>query len=125
MGDLHADLQCFARILHLIAHYELENYTLVEYLVKSVYHFIAKNKDLSEVMQEIIRFLRKNVYTHPRELKQAFAELKDRLLTISKNPYEKRSFLYLDIISWLESKITGRTVQDVIREKFIRRIPRY
>jgi len=125
VGDLHADLQCFARILHLIAHYELENYTLVEYLVKSVYHFIAKNKDLSEVMQEIIRFLRKNVYTHPRELKQAFAELKDRLLTISKNPYEKRSFLYLDIISWLESKITGRTVQDVIREKFIRRIPRY
>ncbi|QOR75538.1 MAG: hypothetical protein IMW88_09340 [Thermoflavifilum sp.] len=125
VGDLHADLQCFARILHLIAHYELENYTLVEYLVKSVYHFIAKNKDLSEVMQEIIRFLRKNVYTHPRELRQAFVELKDRLLQISTNPYEKRSFLYLDIISWLESKISGRTVQEIIQEKFVKRIPRY
>jgi len=76
-------------------------------------------------MQEIIRFLRKNVYTHPRELRQAFVELKDRLLQISTNPYEKRSFLYLDIISWLESKISGRTVQEIIQEKFVKRIPRY
>lgn len=125
VGDLHSDLQCFARILHLIAHYELENYSLVEYLVKSVYHFIAKNKDLSQVMQEIIRFLRKNVYANPRELKQSFIELKDRLLQVSTNPYEKRSFLYLDIISWLESKISSKTVQEVIREKFLHHIPRY
>jgi RNase P/RNase MRP subunit POP5 len=34
------------------------------------------------------------------------------------NPYEKRAFIYFDIISWLESKIEHKKVQDIIREKF-------
>jgi hypothetical protein len=40
--DLRTDLQCYARLLHLIAHYELGNYQLLEYLIKSVYRFMAK-----------------------------------------------------------------------------------
>lgn len=124
IGNLRADIQCFARILHLIAHYELENYSLVEYLIKSVYHFIAKNKDLGQMMEEILKFLRKNIYAHPKALRNAFAELKEKLVLISRNPYERRSFLYLDIISWLESKIEGVPVQDVIKRKFLKKEPR-
>jgi len=124
IGNLRADIQCFARILHLIAHYELENYSLVEYLIKSVYHFIAKNKDLGQMMEEILKFLRKNIYAHPKALRNAFADLKERLVQISRNPYERRSFLYLDIISWLESKIEGVPVQEVIRRKFLNKEPR-
>ncbi|RAJ02497.1 hypothetical protein LX64_03516 [Chitinophaga skermanii] len=124
IGNLRADIQCFARILHLIAHYELENYSLVEYLIKSVYHFIAKNKDLGLVMEEILKFLRKNIYAHPKALRAAFIELKDRLVELSQNPYERRSFLYLDIISWLESKIDGIPVQTVIAQKFKDKVPR-
>jgi len=30
-GDLRTDLQCYSRLLHLIAHYELGNYGLLEY----------------------------------------------------------------------------------------------
>jgi hypothetical protein len=124
IGALRADIQCFARILHLIAHYELENYGLVEYLIKSVYHFISKNKDLGQMMEEILKFLRKNIYAHPKALRSAFADLKERLVEISQNPYERRSFLYLDIISWLESKIEGVPVQDVIKRKFLKKEPR-
>ena len=51
------------------------------------------------------------------ELSGAFLDLKSELLPLTKNLYEKRSFIYFDIISWLESKIEGRTVQEVIREK--------
>ncbi|WP_126247256.1 hypothetical protein [Chitinophaga rhizosphaerae] len=124
IGNLRADIQCFARILHLIAHYELENYSLVEYLIKSVYHFIAKNKDLSQVMEEILKFLRKNMYANPRALRTAFRDLKGKLEIIAKNPYERRSYLYLDIVSWLESKIEGIPVQEVIQQKFRNKVPR-
>jgi hypothetical protein len=34
---------------------------------------------------------------------------------------ETRAFSYLDVISWLESKINGVNVQDVIREKYRRK----
>jgi len=119
IGNLRADIQCFARILHLIAHYELENYSLVEYLIKSVYHFISKHKDLGLVMEEIMKFLRRYIYANPKALRNAFVDLKDRLEQISQDPYERRSFLYLDIISWLESKIEGIPVQEVIHRKFV------
>src|SRR5699024_7008310 len=46
IGNLRADIQCFARILHLIAHYELKHYDLMEYLIPSVYRFLNKNKEI-------------------------------------------------------------------------------
>src|SRR5262249_17258892 len=56
--DLRTDLQCYSRLLHLIAHYELGNYSLVEYLARSVYRFMAKMEHLSIVEKEILDFLR-------------------------------------------------------------------
>lgn len=124
IGNLRSDIQCFARILHLIAHYELKNYDLTEYLLPSVYHFLEKNKDLSAVVEEILKFLKKFNHVGLRGLRQAFIELKERLEIIAQNPYERRFFLYLDVRSWLESKINRRPVQDVIREKFLKKVPR-
>ncbi len=39
--------------LHLIAHYELGNFDLLEYLIKSVYRFMAKMENLSKVEEEM------------------------------------------------------------------------
>lgn len=118
--DLRTDLQCYARLLHLIAHYELGNYQLIEYLVKSVYRFMAKMDNLGAVEEEIFRFLRTSFDLSPRELKPAFEELLARLKQFENDPHGTRAFSYLDFISWLESKIRGVNVQDVIREKFQR-----
>ena len=117
-GALVSDIQCYARILHLIAHFELGNYSLLEYLVKSVYRFLGKMEDLNMVQREILTFLRKEIRTDPKDMRRAFIQLKSKLEKLQNHPNERRSFLYLDIISWLESKIAGKTVQDVIREKF-------
>jgi hypothetical protein len=46
-----------------------------------------------------------------------FKRLKEKLVAISQDPHQRRPFLYLDIISWLESKIEGVAVQDIIRRK--------
>jgi hypothetical protein len=37
---------------------------------------------------------------------------------LENNALEARSFLYLDILSWLESKLKRVPVQDVIAEKY-------
>ncbi|HEU0228394.1 MAG TPA: hypothetical protein VFQ86_11695, partial [Arachidicoccus soli] len=64
-SDLRTDLQCYARLLHLIAHYELGNYDLLEYLLKSVYRFMANMKNLSVVEEAIFSFLRKSFKLSP------------------------------------------------------------
>ncbi len=117
-GALVSDIQCYARILHLIAHFELGNYSLLEYLVKSVYRFLAKMEDLNVVQREILTFLRKEIRTDPKDMRRAFIQLKAKLEKLQDHPNERRSFLYLDIISWLESKIEAKTVGEIIREKF-------
>jgi len=116
--NLREDLHCFARILSLIAHYELEHTDVLDYQIKSVYRFLAKMDNLQKMQLEIFKFLKKLPKVVPSEIKQEFTKLKDRLIEISKDPYESRPFLYLDIISWLESKIEGRPVQEIIRSKF-------
>jgi hypothetical protein len=119
--DLRTDLQCYSRLLHLIAHYELGNFNLLEYLTKSVYRFMAKMENLSRVEEEIFRFLRKSFQMSPKKLQPEFSKLLETLKTYEKNRFETRAFLYLDIISWLESKIREVPVQKIIREKFLER----
>ena len=120
--DFRQDIQSFARILNLIAHFELGNTQLVEYQVKSVYRFLGKMEDLQAVQKEIFRFLRRIPKIRIADLKNEFTNLKNKLIELESNPYERRPYLYLDIISWLESKITDRPVQDIIQEKFKMRL---
>jgi uncharacterized protein YicC (UPF0701 family) len=120
--DLRTDLQCYSRLLHLIAHYELGNEQLLEYLIKSVYRFMAKMQNLSLVEEEIFMFLRKSFALTAKQLEPEFGKLLFKLKKYEKNRFETRAFVYLDIISWLESKIRHADVQDIIREKFLARI---
>ena len=117
--DLRTDLQCYARLLHLIAHYELGNYDILEYLLKSVYRFMYKMENLSTVEVAVFAFIRNSFKLSPRELKPAFEKLLVQLKELEHDRFETRAFMYLDIISWLESKISATPVQTVIRIKFL------
>jgi hypothetical protein len=111
------DLACFARLLCLIAHYETGKDFNLESQLKSTYTFLIKMNDLHEVQKEIIRFLKKLNSIYPSDIKKEFIRMKERFIELEKNKYEKRAFLYLDIISWLESKIENRKISDIIKEK--------
>lgn len=117
--NLRSDIQCYARLLHLIAHYELGNYRLIEYLIKSVYRFMAKMQNLSKVEEAMFEFLRRAFHLSPRELHPEFERLLKKLRTMTNNKFETRAFAYLDIISWLESKVDKKPIQQIIREKFV------
>ncbi len=119
--DLRTDLQCYSRLLHLIAHYELGNNQLLEYLIKSVYRFMAKMDNLGVVEEEIFNFLRRSFRLTPKQLKPEFEILLEKLKKLEKEPSATRAFAYLDIISWLESKIRNVPVQDIIHEKFLKK----
>ncbi len=115
--DLRADIISFARILNLICHYEMENIDLVDYYIKSTYRFLLKKQDFHIFQKHILKFLRRLGYISRFELTDAFKELYEQLLPLTNDPYEKRAFIYFDIISWLESKIQNRPVKVIMQEK--------
>ncbi len=112
--NLRDDLQCYARLLHLIAHYELGNMEVVTYLSKSVFRFMSKMKNLGEVESILFNFLRSTIQSGNEA---SFQELLVKLKPLEKNKLESRAFMYLDIISWLESKIQNKDVQTILKEK--------
>lgn len=120
--SIREDIQSFARILNLIAHFELGNDDLLEYQVKSVYRYLSNMGDLQGVQKEILNFIRQLPNIKPSDLRKVFKQLLTKLVKLSQSKFEKRPFMYLDIISWLECKIENKTVAEVIREKFEKEI---
>ncbi len=115
--DLRNDLQCYARLLHLMAHYELGNFDIMESLTKSVYRFMARMKNLTVVEEEMFRFLKRSFSHSPRQLKPELEKFLDKIKHLEKNRFETRAFAYLDVISWVESKVYGKSLSAVIHEK--------
>lgn len=117
--DLRYDLQCYARLLHLLAHFELGNYELIEPLSRSVYRFMSKRKNFTVVEEEMFKFLRKRIKVRNQELYTELQDFLHRVKKFEKSRFETRAFAYLDIISWVESKVYRKTMSEVIREKYL------
>ena len=114
------DLQCYARLMHLMAHYELGNFEIIESLTRSVYRFMAKMENLTIVEEEMFKFLRNSFHVHRQKLKPELEKFLVNLKRLEKNRFQTRSFAYLDIISWVESKLLDKPMSLIIKEKYLK-----
>jgi len=117
--DLRYDIQCYARLLHLLAHYELGNFDIMDSLIKSVYRFMTKMETITVIEEEIFKFLRSSFKLSRRELRPGLEKLLRTIKQFEKSRFETRSLAYLDIISWLESKVYEKPMSEVIHEKYL------
>lgn len=114
---MREDLLCFSRVLNIFAHYEAGFDYHLESHLRETYKFLIKMNDLHEVQKAMIRFVKGLGDVYPHDLKSAFEELYTELKQYENDPYERRSFLYLDILSWLESKIKSVPIAQIIQDK--------
>ena len=117
-ADLRHDLQCYARLLHLLAHYELGNYELLEYLTKSVYRFMSKMENLTALEEEILKFLRRSFHIPKHDMKKELEAFLHKIRQFEKKRFQSRVFVYLDIVSWVEHKVYNKPLGEIIREKY-------
>ncbi len=118
--DIRIDLQCYARLLHLMAHFELGNDAIIESLIKSVFRFMSRMENMTVVEEEMFKFLRNNVFESAEKLKPGLKKLLQTIKQFEKNRYETRVFSYLDIISWVESKVYNIPMSAVVNEKYMK-----
>lgn len=118
--DLRIDLQCYARLMHLLSHYELGNYEILDSLSKSVHRFMEKMKNLTAVEEAVFKFLKNSFEQSPEKIKKALEKLLDQIKHLETSRFETRSFAYLDIISWAESKVKGKTMEQIVHAKFLK-----
>jgi len=59
------------------------------------------------------------VYESAAKLKPGLKTLLQKIKQFEKNRYETRVFSYLDIISWVESKVYDKPMSVVVHEKYL------
>jgi tetratricopeptide (TPR) repeat protein len=118
-AGLRIDLQSYARLMHLLCHYELGNEEILDSLIKSVYRFMARMKNLTVVEEQIFIFLRHSTKMRLKELKPELKQFLEKIKHLEKNRFETRSFAYLDIISWVEGKVYDKPMSEIIHNKYL------
>ena len=116
---MREDLQCFTRILNLMAHYEAGYDYHLDKIIRDTYKYLLKMNDLHEVQKALLKYVRSLENIYPHDIKDSLKSLYKELKKFEDDPYEKRSFLYLDVLSYLESKIKAKPLRHIIREKAI------
>lgn len=117
LAKLREDLQIYSRLMFLMCHYELGNYDVFKYSIKSFKPYfkkLEKTYPLQQITQvTFLKLADASKSEHIQIMKKALGEFK----ALQKNSFYNVSFTYLDIISWLEAKITNNTLSAIIRKK--------
>jgi len=114
---LRKDIQAYARLMFLMAHYDLENDELLPSIIRSYQKFFEKHKITNKVQNLIFAFFKEIMKAPLLNRKDIQKKYLKELKLLENNKYEKRAFLYLDAVSWLESKIKKQSISSIISQK--------
>jgi hypothetical protein len=116
--NLRTDLQSCMRLMNLLTHFELGNYDLIEYNLKSTYRFIYKQERMHQYERRFIRFFRDAIaLTDRNELPALMRAFREEILEIVKDPFEARASDFYSILAWLEAKLEGGPVRAAKRRE--------
>lgn len=103
-GHLRNDIQIYARSLSLMAHYEMGNYELIPYLADQTIGMIKKIQGAKQTELALVKFLKNVSSLAASDRPLAFQRFKKELVKLAKIKFEKRSFVHLNIMDWVEQR---------------------
>ena len=113
------DFYVLAWVFNLIIHFELNHIDFLPTLIKSTGRFLKKKNRLYKTETTILNFLQTKLPTSytKKSIHKFYMDLLIELKDVVKDPYEAKAFKYFDFISWLESKIEGKSIAEVVKSK--------
>lgn len=117
--NLRQDIYSYTRIFNLILHYELGNYDLLEYLMKSTTRQIKKNSKTEQVELSILKFLKKVIRLGDKAKVKSFETYKEELDAILKEENQSAILEYFNVSAWVESKINNKSFEETIKEMYV------
>lgn len=113
--SLRVDIQCFTRLMLLIALLELDEYEQFDTSYASFKRFFKKQEVPNKVQHLILEMLYKLMSVGVYDRKSIYIHYYDTFNQLVENRFERRSFIYLDILPWIYSKINrlplGESIQ--------------
>ncbi|MBL0128631.1 MAG: hypothetical protein IPP83_14505 [Flavobacteriales bacterium] len=114
---LRQDIFTYARLFNLVVHYELGNYDLLEYIVRSTSRFLTKRQRAYQVENLLIDQIKKLArITDPSAKREMFRSLYGQLVELMKDPNESLVLKYFDVLAWAESHVVGLPFSEVVKK---------
>lgn len=112
------DLKLFARIFTIIVHFELGNFDLIDYMMRSSMSYLYKRSGLFRFERTFLDFIRKaGDWKNAAERAKAFKALQEKFDVLKEDPFENAAMGILDIRTWVRHKVEGRPYLDVLQEE--------
>lgn len=116
---MDSDKYSTALFTTIIIHYELKDFEALPYIIRATYRHLRKKEMLFKFEKIILGFIRKTLpaLNTPKELTDAFKTLKTAIEKVLNDPEEPSPLIYIDYVSWIESKIENKPYAEVVKEK--------
>ena len=99
---LRQELHLNAKMMHLLCHYQQQNYEFLDYLIPSIKRLIKKTEESSTSFQFFITQFEKLVKLPENEHAAQFEIIFAELQRLHRDAYEQKSNIYLNLIDWVK-----------------------
>jgi len=114
--QLRQDIYSFSRILNLLLHFELTNYDYLEYSSNSAIRYLNKTKRDHQIEKVFIKQIKKIAKTVSQsETIPIYEDTLEQINLLLEDEAERVILDYIDVASWLKSKISGEPFIDLVK----------
>lgn len=104
--DVVKEIFYFSRVLHILIHFELKNFDLLDSLLLSTPRYLKARRDIYRTEKALFSFIRKLRNSADKKKKEAlFVLFKTKLDKLHKASKEQRVFNFIDLRLWLQNKL--------------------
>jgi hypothetical protein len=106
-NETRNDLQCYARLLNLVVHFELNNIIVLRYSVDNTKRFFRKKKFNNDFATGTLKLFSRLGHVYPDDYSRLFSETYQDLFASQADL--SANLDYLDLKYWLESKLKNKS----------------
>ena len=116
-SSVREDLYFYSRILSMMAMMDSDLDEDYDEFLSQTSKFYKRMSQPTKIQKMTIDFFEdiRNVY--PSEQRKQYQRFLDEINRDSKNSFNKRNYVYLDLASWLQAKLENKKVSEVIKER--------
>jgi hypothetical protein len=114
---LRDDIIIYARLLLFMAHYEMKNLEVLEYLLSSAGRLIQKSKERNVMQKLCLRHFKKLSTTGAFDQDEQLRAFQRALEPLESDPFLRRAFLYLNVPLWVESLLARKSMAELMTMK--------
>ena len=111
-SHLRDDILIYTWFQLFMAHFELRNLEISEYLLSAVARRIGRSKTENLMQKLCLRHFRKLSSAGPFDREAKLRTFRDEIEMLQKDPFQRRDFLYLHVPLWIESQLKKKPMAD-------------